>query len=145
MIKNRPPMRGTLVGSLGWEDSLEQDMATHSSILAWRIPWTEAAGKSCGRRRQAGYSPRGCKESNRTGWLSAHTPNCFTMLLVSLLRQSEPAGRVRISPLLRPPFASRRPQGPEQRLLCCLAGCYPFYTSSGYGSPNLPAPPPLTW
>ena len=32
------------VGSLGWEDPLEEGMATHSSILAWRIPWTEEAG-----------------------------------------------------------------------------------------------------
>ena len=40
-IKRLPAMRETWVQSLGWEDPLEQDMATHSSILAWRIPWTE--------------------------------------------------------------------------------------------------------
>ena len=34
----------TLVRSLGWEDSLEEEMATHSSILAWEIPWTEEPG-----------------------------------------------------------------------------------------------------
>ena len=34
-------MRETRIQSLGWEDSLEKEMATHSSILAWRIPWTE--------------------------------------------------------------------------------------------------------
>ena len=34
-----------LVGSLGWEDSLEEGIATHSSILAWRIPWTEEPGR----------------------------------------------------------------------------------------------------
>ena len=34
-------MQEMRVGSLGWEDSLEQEMATHSSILVWRIPWTE--------------------------------------------------------------------------------------------------------
>ena len=39
MIKNRPPMQGTLVGSVDWEDSLKQDMATHPSILPWEIPW----------------------------------------------------------------------------------------------------------
>ena len=33
------------VRSLGWEDALEEDMATHSSILAWRIPWTEEPGR----------------------------------------------------------------------------------------------------
>ena len=44
MIKNLPAMQGTQVQSLGWEDSLEKRMATHSSILAWRIPWTEPGG-----------------------------------------------------------------------------------------------------
>ena len=38
MIKNLPAMQETRVGSLGWEDPLEEEMATHSSILAWKIP-----------------------------------------------------------------------------------------------------------
>ena len=37
-------MQEMQVGSLGWEDPLEEEMATHSSILAWRIPWTEESG-----------------------------------------------------------------------------------------------------
>ena len=37
-------MQEMRVGSLGWEDSLEQEMATHSSLLVWRIPWTEDPG-----------------------------------------------------------------------------------------------------
>ena len=41
MVKNPPAMLETWVPSLGWEDSLEEEMATHSSILAWRIPGTE--------------------------------------------------------------------------------------------------------
>ena len=41
MVKNPPAMQETLVRFLGQEDPLEKDMATHSSILAWRIPWTE--------------------------------------------------------------------------------------------------------
>ena len=41
MVKRPPTMRETWVRSLGWEDPLEKEMATHSSILAWRIPWTE--------------------------------------------------------------------------------------------------------
>ena len=41
MVKHLPAMRDTRVQSLGWEDSLEKGMATHSSILAWRIQWTE--------------------------------------------------------------------------------------------------------
>ena len=43
-VKNLPVMRETQVQSLGWEDPLEKGMATHSSILAWRIPWTEEPG-----------------------------------------------------------------------------------------------------
>ena len=41
MVKNLPAMQETRVQSLGQEDTLEKEMATHSSVLAWRIPWTE--------------------------------------------------------------------------------------------------------
>ena len=44
MVKNQPAMQETWVQSLGGEDSLEKGMATHSSILAWRIPWAEESG-----------------------------------------------------------------------------------------------------
>ena len=44
MIKNLPAMQETWVQSLGQEDPLEKEMATHSSILAWKIPWTEEPG-----------------------------------------------------------------------------------------------------
>ena len=47
----------TWVRSLGWEDPLEEETATHSSTLAWRIPWTE---------EPVGCSPQGCKESDTT-------------------------------------------------------------------------------
>ena len=43
-VKNLPAIRETQVQSLGWEDPLEKEMATHSSILAWEIPWTEEPG-----------------------------------------------------------------------------------------------------
>ena len=43
-VTNPPAMQETQVQSLGREDPLEEDMATHSSILAWRIPWTEEPG-----------------------------------------------------------------------------------------------------
>ena len=49
-VKNLPAMQETQVQSLDWEDPEEKGMATHSSILAWRIPWTEEPG---------GYSPWG--------------------------------------------------------------------------------------
>ena len=44
VVKNLPAVWETWVQSLGWEDALEESMATHSSILAWRIPWTEQPG-----------------------------------------------------------------------------------------------------
>ena len=43
-LKRLPLIQETWVRSLGWEDPLEKEMATHSSILAWRIPWTEESG-----------------------------------------------------------------------------------------------------
>ena len=45
MISNLPAVWETQVRSLGWEDPLEKGMATHSSILAWRIPWTKKPGE----------------------------------------------------------------------------------------------------
>ena len=60
-VKNLPAMQETWVRSLGQEDALEKGMATRSSILAWRIPWTE---------EPAGYSPRGRKESDTTEQLT---------------------------------------------------------------------------
>ena len=44
MVKHLPAMLETPVQSLGWEDPLEKEMANHSSILAWKIPWTEEPG-----------------------------------------------------------------------------------------------------
>ena len=44
-LKRLPPMQETRVRSLGWEDPLEKEMVTHSSILAWRIPWMEKSGR----------------------------------------------------------------------------------------------------
>ena len=44
MVKNPPAMQETQIRSLSGEDTLEKEMATHSSILAWKIPWTEEAG-----------------------------------------------------------------------------------------------------
>ena len=45
MVKRLPAMWEIRVQSLGWEDLLEKEMATHSSILAWKIPWTEEPGR----------------------------------------------------------------------------------------------------
>ena len=57
MVKHLPTMRETQVQSLGWEDLPEKEMAIHSSILAWKIPWME---------KPVGYSPWGHKESHTT-------------------------------------------------------------------------------
>ena len=51
MVKDLPSMRETWVRSLGREDPLEKEMAAHSSILAWRIPWTVPRGQSMGSPR----------------------------------------------------------------------------------------------
>ena len=56
-LKRLPPMPETPVQSLGWEDTLEKEMAIHSSTIAWKIPWTEEL---------VGYSPWGREESDTT-------------------------------------------------------------------------------
>ena len=57
MVKNLPAVQEMWVRSLDWEDPLEEGMATHSSILAWKIPWTEEPG---------GLQSWGHKESDST-------------------------------------------------------------------------------
>ena len=64
MVKNLPAMRETQFPSLG---SPEEGRATHSSILAWRIPWTE----------EPGYSPWGLKELDATEHMHTHTHGVF--------------------------------------------------------------------
>ena len=45
MVENQPVTQKTKVQSLAWEDSLQKEMATHSNILAWEVPWTEGPGE----------------------------------------------------------------------------------------------------
>ena len=52
MVNRLPTRRETQVQSLGWKDLLEKEMATHSSILAWEIPWTEETGRLQSMRSQ---------------------------------------------------------------------------------------------
>ena len=66
-VKNPPEMRETQVRSLGWEDPLEKEMTTHSSILAWRIPWTEEPG---------GLQSTGSQRVGRDG-VTEHTALCI--------------------------------------------------------------------
>ena len=70
MVKNLPAMQETL----GWEDPLEKELATHSSILAWKMSWTE--------RSLVGCSPWGRKESDMTEqqtWVSRIAGRYFTV------------------------------------------------------------------
>ena len=76
MVKRLPAMWETQVQSLGWEDPLEKDVATHSSILARRIPWTEEPGVK---------SPRGHKESNTTEQLTILSSNSAPRYLPEVL------------------------------------------------------------
>ena len=58
MVRSQPAVQETQVQSLGWKDRLQKEMATHSNILEWRIPWVEEPGSL--------HSPRGLKESDTT-------------------------------------------------------------------------------
>ena len=70
-VKHLSTMWETWVRSLGWEDSLEKEMATYSSTLALKIPWTEELG--------AGYYPWGRKESGTTERLHFHFLSCTSL------------------------------------------------------------------
>ena len=87
MVKHLPTMRETWVQSLGWEDLLEKEMATHSSILAWKTPWMEEPGR---------LQSMGHKESDTTErlhffklffcriLLNWNSPNVFHMIRLGL-------------------------------------------------------------
>ena len=60
-VRNPPAIQETWVRSRGWEDSLEKEMATHSSIFAWEVPWTEEPG---------GLQSMGSQEMDRTEQLN---------------------------------------------------------------------------
>ena len=68
MVKNTPAMQETQVQSLGWEDPLEERMATHFSTLAWRIPWTE---------EPSGLQSTGSKESDTAERAYTHMLDLF--------------------------------------------------------------------
>ena len=75
-VKNQPAMQGTQVQFLNWEDPLEKGMATHSSILAWRIPWTEEPGglQSIGLHR-VGHDRSDFTHTHMHNW---HTPSQYS-------------------------------------------------------------------
>ena len=71
MVKNLPAMQETWVQCLGWKDALEEEMATDSSVLAWKIPWTEEPG---------GLQSMGLQRV-RQDWVT----NTFTFTIMSTL------------------------------------------------------------
>ena len=75
MVKRLSTMQETWVRALGWEDPLEKEMAIHSSILAWKISWTE---------KPVGCSPWGRKESDRTERLHFHFQGHFSIFVQRL-------------------------------------------------------------
>ena len=79
-VNNPPTIGETWIQSLVWEDLLEKKMATHSSILAWKIPW---------RKSLVGYSPWGRKESDRTERLFTNTT--YVASLIAQLAKNLPA------------------------------------------------------
>ena len=115
-VKNPPAMRETWVRSLGWEDPLETGMATHSSLLAGRIPWPEESG--AGGRAGAATIHRGLKEFNRLSDFH-FTFTCTNSVCgehpfhIGTLNPCSGSNR----PLPPPPSSDSAPQG---RWLLCL-------------------------
>ena len=82
LVKYPPVMRETWVPSLGWEDSLEKGKATHSSILAWRIPWTVVQGVTeLDRTEQLSVSLSVCKELCHFLLLHSNGTQLFSLYL----------------------------------------------------------------
>ena len=85
MVKKPPAMQETGVQALGQEDPWEKGMATHSSILAWKIPWTEEPGRL--------YSPWDCKELDKTERLTEKAMATHSSTLAwKIPRTEEPGG-----------------------------------------------------
>ena len=81
-VRNPPAMQETRVQCLGWEDPLEKGMATHSCILAWRIPWTEEPGRLQSRRSQRAGHDWETKQSKldlRLGTKPPSEPECRSL------------------------------------------------------------------
>ena len=113
-VKGPPTTQETQVWSLGWEDALEKGMATHSSILAGKIPWTEELGGLQSMRSQrVGYD-----------WASKHARGCFHSFpgsprsLISTCRKLLPGSCVLIAYDLNQLFYELLSSSSIQRALC---------------------------
>ena len=114
MVKHLSTMWETWVRSLGWEDSLEKEMATHSSTLALKIPWTEELGE--------GYYPLGAKELGTTERLHFHFHIFYWASQVALVVKNPPANAGDVRDLGSIPSSRRSPgEGHDNPLQCsCL-------------------------
>ena len=125
MVKNLPAVWKTQVWSLGQEDPLEKEMATHSSILAWRISWTEEPGR---------LQFMSCEESDIIEWLTLSLSYIFNFLfyigvyplsnvvIVSGGEQRDAAIHVHVSILPQTPLPFKLQHNSEQSSLCCSVG-----------------------
>ena len=111
LVKNPPAMWETWVQSLGWEDPLEKEKATHSNILAWRIPW--------------GHKESDTSESLSLSLFTEMEPRSPTLQADSL--PAEPQGKPRILERVAYPFSSRSSQPRNWTRVSCIAGG--FFTS----------------
>ena len=84
LVKNMPAMWETWVQSLGWEDPLEKGETTHSSILAWRIPWT--VGCPLSRTRLSNFhftfSPACMLHNDKMGFINIYFKTCYSVILL---------------------------------------------------------------
>ena len=106
-VKNPPAMGKTCVWSLGQEDPLEKGKATHSSILAWRIPWTEEPGR--------------LQSTELQSWTRLRDFHLWLLdnaVLVSKVQQNESATHTHISPPFWTSVPFRSPQCIQQSPLC---------------------------
>ena len=84
--KNLPAVQEIRAQSLGWEDPLEKEMATHFSILAWRIPWTQEHGGLQSMRSQRARHDWACHmSSTQMSWFSILYNHIFVMLLLNFI------------------------------------------------------------
>ena len=109
MVKNLPPVWDTWVQSLVWEDPLEEGIATHSSILAWRLPWTEEPG----RLQPMGLQRIGHEWVTRNKYLFLYWSLCLCLLQIK--HRTNIFG---FSVLTTPPPLSRTPLKEKQYLSC---------------------------
>ena len=134
LVKNLPATRETWVRSLGWEDPLEKGTAPHSSVLAWRIPWTVWGRQESNTTEQLSHTHRWMKaDSHLWVWntevLSGNPCYSFPCFGSEIRKEKQERGwrgphRPFLSPLLESSLAVLSPERVgHQPSLCWLTGC----------------------